>query len=94
MVGEESFRVCKSFYLSTLAISQKIIFNLHGNKDPTTAVLKADGRGRKSSKKVSDDKKEKIKAHIRSFPVVDSGNIIHNSRAKTKQKVCTVWTKH
>ena len=27
--GEESFHVCKSFYLSTLAVSQKVIYGAH-----------------------------------------------------------------
>ena len=33
MKGEGSFRVCKSFYLSTLAISQKMVYNVHKKKE-------------------------------------------------------------
>ena len=29
MKGEKSFRVCKSFYLSTLAVSQKMVYNVY-----------------------------------------------------------------
>ena len=29
MKGEDSFRICKSFYLTTLALSQKMVYNVH-----------------------------------------------------------------
>ena len=45
-VGEESFRVCKSYYLSTLAVSQKMIYHVHEKKDPITGVVKPDERGK------------------------------------------------
>ena len=44
MKGEDSFRVCKRFYLSTLAISQKMVYNVHQKKNELTAMLKLDGR--------------------------------------------------
>ena len=46
MKGEESFRVCKSFYLSTLAVSQRMIYNAHQNKDKVTDIIKPDDRGK------------------------------------------------
>ncbi len=41
--GEDSFRICKSFYLSTLAISQKMFYIVHEKKDEVTGMLKPDG---------------------------------------------------
>ena len=43
MKGEDSFRVSKSFYLSTLAISQKMVYNVHQKKNILTGMLKSDG---------------------------------------------------
>ena len=40
MKGEKSFRVCKSFYLSTLAVSQKMVYNVHQKKDQATGIVK------------------------------------------------------
>ena len=39
-------KVCKSFYLSTLAISQKMVYTVHNSKDEATSALKPDGRGK------------------------------------------------
>ena len=82
MVGEESFRVCKSYYLSTLAVSQKMIYNVHEKKNPITGVVKADGRGKKCHSNVTKEHREIVIAHINSFPVIDS----HYCRAKTNKK--------
>ena len=82
MVGEESFRVCKSYYLSTLAVSQKMIYNVHEKKNPITGVVKADGRGKKCHSNVTKEQREIVIAHINSFPVIDS----HYCRAKTNKK--------
>ena len=83
MKGAESFRVCKSFYLATLAVSQKMVYNVHQKKDKVTGVVKPDGRGRHSSHyQVSEEQKQGVFEHINSFPVVDS----HYCRAKTNKK--------
>ena len=39
MKGEGSFRVCKSFYLSTLAISQKMVYNVHQKKKKENLLI-------------------------------------------------------
>ena len=38
--GESSLRVCKSFYLSTLAISQKMVYNVHQKKGQNFGDIK------------------------------------------------------
>ena len=83
MKGEDSFRVCKIFYLSTLAISQKIVYNVHQKKNELTGILKLDGRGKHDKHaKVSDEQKNGVISHIDSFPVIES----HYCRAKTNKK--------
>ena len=41
MKVEESFRVCKSFYLSTLAVSQKMIYGILTVWENTTTIIKS-----------------------------------------------------
>ena len=87
MKGEESFRVCKSFYLSTLAVSQKMIYGVHEKKEEVCVIVKPDGRGKHNNHyKVTQEEKEKVIAHINSFPVIDS----HYCRAKTNKKYLEV----
>ena len=40
MKGEKSFKFCKSFYLSILAVSQKMVYNVHQKKDQATGIVK------------------------------------------------------
>ena len=83
MKGVDSFRVCKIFYLSTLAISQKMVYNVHQKKNELTGILKLDGRGEHDKHaKVSDEQKNGVISHIDSFPVIES----HYCRAKTNKK--------
>ena len=81
--GEDSFGVCKSFYLSTLAISQKMVYNFHQKKNKVIGMLKWDGRGKHDKHaKVSDEQKNGVMSHIDSFPVIK----FHYCRAKTNKK--------
>ena len=58
MKGEDSFRVCKSFYLPTLAISQKMVYNVHEKNNKLTGMLKPNGRSKRDKHaKVSDDRR-------------------------------------
>ena len=72
MKGEDSFHVCKSFYLSTLAVSQKMIYVAHEKKEEVSGIVKADGQGKHNNHyKVMQEEKENVIAHISSFPVVN-----------------------
>ena len=85
--GEESFHVCKSFYLSTLAVSQKVIYGAHEKQEEVSGIIKPDGRGKHNNHyKVTQEEKEKVIAHINSFSVIDS----HYSQAKTNKKLLEV----
>ena len=44
VVANEEIRVCKTFWIQTLCISQKIIYNVHEKKHPLTGMPKADMR--------------------------------------------------
>ena len=83
MRGEDSFRVCKSFYLSTLVISQRMVYNFNQKKNELTGMLKPDGRGKHNKDaNVSDEQKNGVISHIDSFPVIE----YHYCRAKTNKK--------
>ena len=85
MKGEGSFRVCKSFYLSTLAISQKMVYNVHQKKKKRklTDMLKPDDLGKHDKlAKVSDEQKNGVVSLIDSFPGIES----HYYRSKTNKK--------
>lgn len=75
-------RVCKVFYLSTLCISQKTVYNVHSKMDKETNTPKPDERGIKSISKINDADKTFVKNHINSFPRVSS----HYCRAKTSRE--------
>ena len=58
--------------LSTLAVSQKMVYNVHEKKDKVTGILKADGRGKHNKHhRVTEEQREEVIVHINSFPVVD-----------------------
>ena len=58
---ESSFRICKSFYLSTLAVSQKMVYNVHQKKDKVSGVLKEDGRSKHGNHhKVTDEERKDV----------------------------------
>ena len=80
---KDSYRVCKNFYLSTLVVSQKMVYNILDKKDKVTGILKADGCGKHNKHhRVTEEQQEEVIARFNSFPVVDS----HYCRAKTNKK--------
>ena len=70
--ANEEIRVCKTFWIQTLCISQKIIYNVHEKKDPLTGTPKADMRDKHTKRVVTDEIKNKVNHFISSFPTVDS----------------------
>lgn len=66
-----------------LAISQKMVYNVHQKKDKVSGALKKDGRGKHGNHcKVTDEQRNDVFEHINSFPVMES----HYCRAKTNKK--------
>ena len=80
MKREKLFCIYKSFYLSILADSQKMIYGVHEKKEEVSGIVKPDGQGKHNNHyKVMQE--EKVIAHINSFPVIDS----HYCPAKTNK---------
>ncbi|XP_041981431.1 uncharacterized protein LOC121734859 [Aricia agestis] len=75
--------VCKNFYLGTLAISQKPVYNVHMSKSDMN-IPKPDGRGlsESSTHSLPAEIKDRVRKHIMSFATVDSKPIKQFSRKK------------
>ena len=78
----EPIRVCKQFYLGTLNISQKVVYNVHDKKDTLIGTPKADARGKHPKKIILPDMQNIVRDHILSFPAVES----HYCRADAKSQ--------
>ncbi|KAK3783301.1 hypothetical protein RRG08_007600, partial [Elysia crispata] len=74
-------QVCKTFYLDTLSVSQKKVYNVHTNKTAHDTP-KPDVRGTNTKKGFSEEVKGHIRRHIKSFPIVES----HYCRADSKKQ--------
>ena len=69
MKGEERFRVCKSFYLWILAVTQNMNYGVHEKKEKVSGIVKPDGRGKYNNHyKVTQEEKEKVIAQHISTP--------------------------
>lgn len=79
-IHEKKIRVCKQFFLGTLNISQKPVYTAHA----TTAfgTPKKSLRGKTSTRKISEERKQIVMDHIQKFSVVES----HYCRANSKRK--------
>lgn len=75
--------VCKKFYLGTLSISQKPVYNVHLGKSDMN-IPKPDGRGlsEASAHSLSEEVKDRVRRHIMSFNTVDCKPIVHCSLKK------------
>lgn len=83
LVRAVRYTVCKNFYLGTLAISQKPVYNVHLGKSEVN-VPKPDGRGMSeaSAHAVPSEQKERVRNHIMSFTTFDGKPIKPNSLKK------------
>ncbi|XP_013136173.1 PREDICTED: uncharacterized protein LOC106101477 [Papilio polytes] len=77
------YTVCKDFYLGTLAISQKRVYNVHSGKSDMN-LPKPDGRGlsEASAHSLPSEIKDRVRNHILSFSTVDGKPIKQFSRKK------------
>lgn len=75
--------VCKKFYLGTLAISQKPVYNVHMRKTDMN-IPKPDGRGhnKASTHSLPMEIKDRVRKHITSFTTVDSKAIVPHCKKK------------
>lgn len=83
LVRAVKYTVCKNFYLGTLAISQKPVYNVHLSKSEMN-IPKPDGRGLSAASihAVPSEVKERVRLHIQSFKTVDSKTLKQFSRKK------------
>ena len=58
------FKVCKSFYLGTLGISLKTVYNARKKKDLVTLMPQTSEWGKHPKNKVSDDRVQQVMDHI------------------------------
>lgn len=68
----EKIRVCKFFFLNCLCISQKMIYNVHSNKNSISQTSPDENRGKKNVDKISPDCKNFVYNHIASYPTIQS----------------------
>lgn len=67
---ERRIEVCKKFFVDTLPVGRKTVE--HVAKSAVGGMAKQDCRGKKPSNKKSNDIREHIRTHIRSFPTIES----------------------
>ncbi len=76
-------RVCKSFFLSTLDVTDnQIAYYFKEFEDKATSIPRSPIRGRNQKKHISTEVKNEVIDHINSFPRVES----HYCRALTKRQ--------
>ena len=76
------FRVCKTFFLHTLAISKTVVENTMKKKTDVATVL-TDRRGKHmKQRKISDDVRANIRQHIQMFPTVPAHYVRKDSNRK------------
>ena len=74
--------MCKQFYLGTLNISQKVVYNVHDKKDTLIGTTKADARGKHLKKIILPGMQNTVREHILSFSTIES----HYCRADAKSQ--------
>ena len=82
VVHESVIQVCKSYYLSTLDISNQRITTYYSTRNQITGTPSESKQGRHVKKKISEEHRFAIRAHINSFPRVDS----HYCRANSNRQ--------
>lgn len=89
LVRAVRYTVCKNFYLGTLAISQKPVYNVHLGKSEIN-LPKRDGQGlsEASTHALPSEVKDRVRNHILSFTTVDSKPIKQFSRKKQYLDSC------
>lgn len=77
LVRAVRYTVCKNFYLGTLAISQKPVYNVHSGKSEMN-IPKPDGRGlsEASTHTIPSEIKDRVRKHIMSFKTLDLKPIV------------------
>lgn len=77
LLKDEFITVCKSMFLSTFAVSEKFVRHVMEKKRISpSGIIGPDQRGRHTPKtKKSEDVKERVRKHIKSFPTEKSTDL-------------------
>lgn len=82
-VSGVKIKICQEFFLNTLNISKtRIYYFFRKIQDPNTNVPRSPIIGKHKKKVIPDEDKDKVRAHISSFPVIES----HYCRADSRKK--------
>lgn len=73
-------RVCKKFFLNTLCISQKVVYNCHSSMNPLSLTPPDEKRGKNTTSHIKADDKQYAIDHISSFPAVESHYCRHDTK--------------
>ena len=66
--NEEKIKVCKKFYLGTLGISQKMVYNVHEGIEPDTGIPKTNKKTTSNAaKRIIEERKENVCQHLSLF---------------------------
>jgi hypothetical protein len=71
-LGNEKVRVCKTYYLLTLAISEQFVYTTLKNRELITGVPIPLNIGKHRKKFISEERKNFVRSHINSFPTFES----------------------
>ena len=82
-VNGQRVRVCKTFFLNTLHVSNKLLHYNTSKIRNEYGVNRLDQRGHQSSaNRIPESKRKEVRAHINSFPCMES----HYCRSQTERK--------
>lgn len=81
-VNAKKVQVCKNFFLGTLSVSQKTIYNVHETKNISGNTPRVTLQGRHTKHIISEEAKNAVRDHIKSIPKIDS----HYCRAHTQRE--------
>ncbi|XP_071056028.1 uncharacterized protein [Onthophagus taurus] len=81
-VNERKIQICKKYFLGTLDLSQKTIYNAMNNRTSYSNMPQPIRQGCHIKKKIPTEIKSAVIDHIKSFPRVES----HYCRADTKRE--------
>jgi len=82
VVNDVRVQVCKSYYLATLDISNTRICTYYATRNQSTGTPSQRQQGRHVKKRIADEHRDAVRAHINSFPRVES----HYCRATTDRQ--------
>ena len=82
VVRDVRIQVCKSYYLTTLDISNNRLNTYYATRNPTSGTPSQRKQGRHVKKRIADEHRNAVRDHINCFPRIES----HYCRATTSRQ--------